>query len=290
MIIGGSKRAVIDNIQKYANAGLLNHKVEINDASLNQNQRINLIHDYLQLIKMPKYHVNNLIARGLADVLTELLNTKTTFSGLEKIKNITGGAIITSNHFSPLENTVVRKTLWQIKHRRLFIVSEDTNLLTNGFIGFLLKYYDTIPVSPDVEYIGKVFPKMIKGVLNDNNFILIYPEQEMWFNYRKPRPPKRGAYYYAAKFHVPIISCFVEIIDLQEPDNYEFNKVKFKMHILDPIYLDPNKSVRENSIEMMQRDYQQKKKAYEQIYDEKLTYNFNIKDIAGWRAGTNKNN
>lgn len=284
MIIGGSKRAVIDNIKRYANAGLLNHKVEINDATLNQKQRVALIYNYLKLIKTPQYKVNNLLARGIADILTEFINTKTTFSGLEKIKGINGGAIVTSNHFSPLENTVVRKTLWQIKHRRLFIVSKDTNLLIKGFIGFLLKYYDTIPISPDVEYIGKIFPRMLKEALNENNFVMIYPEQEMWFNYRKPRLPKRGAYYYAAKFHVPIISCFVEIIDLQEADNSEFNKLRFKMHVLDPIYPDPNKGVRENSIDMMQRDYQQKKKAYEQIYNEKLTYDFHTKDVAGWRS------
>lgn len=283
MIIGGSKKEVVANIQKYADANELNHKVEVNDASLNRKQSSKLIQDYVQLTKTFKYRVNNLLARGAADVVTELLNTKTTFTGLDKIKDITGGAIVTSNHFSPLENTVVRKTLWQVKHRRLFIVSEDTNLLTGGPIGFLLKYYDTIPVSSDMEYLGTTFPREIKRALDGQNYVLIYPEQEMWFNYRKPRPPKRGAYYYAAKFHVPIISCFVEIIELPKRDNDEFNKVRFRMHVLDPIYLDPNKSVRENSIEMMQRDYRQKRVAYERIYGRQLNYHFNRNDIAGWR-------
>ena len=38
----------------------------------------------------------------------------------------------------------------------------------------------------------------------------------MWYNYRKPRPLKQGAYYYAAKNNVPIISCFTEIIDKEK--------------------------------------------------------------------------
>ena len=49
-------------------------------------------------------------------------------------------------------------------------------------------------------------------------------EQEMWFNYRKPRPPKRGAYYYAAKFNVPIVSFFVEIRDMDEKENERKNR------------------------------------------------------------------
>ena len=284
MIIGGSKKDVIANIQKYANAGLLNHKVEVNDASLSRQESADLMQNYIQLTKSFKYRANNLLARAAADVLTELLNTNTTFTGLEKIRNITGRAIVTSNHFSPLENTVIRKALWQIRHRRLYIVSEDTNLLTGGPVGFLLKYYDTIPVSTDTNYIGKIFPELLRQALDNENYVLIYPEQEMWFNYAKPRPPKRGAYYYAAKFRVPIISCFVEIIELPKQDNDEFNQVKFKMHILDPIYLDPKKSVRENSIEMMHQDYQQKRNAYEQIYHKHLDYHFKMEDIVGWRG------
>lgn len=84
MIIGGSKKDVIANIQKYANAGLLNHKVEVNDASLSRQESADLMQNYIQLTKSFKYRANNLLARAAADVLTELLNTNTTFTGLEK--------------------------------------------------------------------------------------------------------------------------------------------------------------------------------------------------------------
>ena len=52
---------------------------------------------------------------------------------------------------------------------------------------------------------SKNFIPTIRDLLNDKSLILIYPEEEMWFNYRKPRPPKPGAYHYAAKYNVPII-------------------------------------------------------------------------------------
>ena len=123
---------------------------------------------------------------------------------------------------------------------------------------------------------------MVEDIISKNQFILIYPEQEMWFNYRKPRPLKRGAYYYAAKFNVPIISCFVEIKNIGKKENKEFYKSKYVMHVLKPIYPDANKSIRENSIMMMNKDYEQKVEAYEKAYGKKIQYDFAYDDIAGW--------
>ena len=113
--------------------------------------------------------------------------------------------------------------------------------------------------------------------------MLLYPEQEMWFNYRKPRPPKNGAYFYAAKLNVPIVSCFVEIIDLNKDDNSEFKKVKYVLHILDVLYPDKNKTVRENTDYLALTDYSLKKACYERVYGKKLTYRFEDGDIAGWK-------
>ena len=112
--------------------------------------------------------------------------------------------------------------------------------------------------------------------------MLIYPEQEMWFNYRKPRPPKRGAYYFAAKCGVPVISCFTEMTELDERDNEQFKKVRYILHVLPPIYPEKGLTVRENSLKMMERDYEQKKRAYESAYGKPLSYEFSKKDIAGF--------
>ena len=54
------------------------------------------------------------------------------------------------------------------------------------------------------------------------------------------------------------------------------------MHVLKPIYPDPKKTVRQNSIDMMNQDYAQKVEAYERAYGKKLTYDFEEDDIAGW--------
>ena len=104
----------------------------------------------------------------------------------------------------------------------------------------------------------------------------------MWFNYRKPRPPKRGAYHFAAKLNAPVISCFVEMIDTPEKDTNEFFKVKYRIHILDVLYPDASLSVRDNSQSMCEKDYKLKKDVYERIYGKKLCYKFETDDIAGW--------
>lgn len=104
----------------------------------------------------------------------------------------------------------------------------------------------------------------------------------MWFNFRKPRPTKRGAYYYAAKFQMPVISCFVEMIDENEVDRDDFMKVRYRIHVLPLIYPDPNLSIRDNSVLMNEKDYQQKKEAYEKAYGKELEYSFDKADIAGW--------
>ena len=49
------------------------------------------------------------------------------------------------------------------------------------------------------------------------------------------------------------------------------------------MYPDKDVSPRTNSINMLNQDYSWKKTAYEKLYNEKLDYTFNVKDIAGWR-------
>ena len=153
-----------------------------------------------------------------------------------------------------------------------------------GVIGFLMNYADTIPISTEPRYLIKDFPSILKERLVDKRHaVLLYPEQEMWFNYRKPRPPKNGAYFYAAKLNVPIISCFVEMVDLPEDDTEEFKKVKYILHILDVLYPDPDKSVKENTEALGEADYMLKKNCYETVYGKELTYTFDSSDIAGWK-------
>lgn len=285
MIIGDNKGRVIANIKKAIENGEYNKKVEVGDPNLTAKEQEEIIRNYMAKQDKLGYKINSKIANVILSTVTNMENKETEFVGLENIKDITGGAIITSNHFNPLDNIIIQKLARDMGKKKLYIVGQVTNLAMDGFIGFMMNHSNIIPISRQVSYLKKEFAKTIKNKLREDNYILIYPEEEMWFNYKKPRTLKPGAYYYAAKNNVPIISCFVEMINTNAIDNLEFYKVKHVLHILPPIYPDSSKTAKENSVIMMQKDYEQKKQAYEQAYNKKLDYDFEIEDIAGWIRG-----
>lgn len=281
-MIGDNKDKVIYNIQKAVKEKDFNRKVEIGDPNLTIEQEEQIIKKYMENQNKISYKIKTKFARLIISIGTKVIHNETEIIGIDNIKNIDTGAIITSNHFNPLDNLLIQKLIKQIGKDRLYIVSQVSNFAMDGIIGFLMNYSDTIPLSKRVTFIKKQFSKIIKEKLYNKDYILIYPEEEMWFNYRKPRPPKKGAYYYAAKNNVPIISCFTEMIDKESENDYESCEIKHILHILPPIYPDSNKTAKENSIEMMKKDYEQKKEAYEKAYNKKLNYTFENEDIAGW--------
>ncbi len=285
MIIGDNRAAVIENIRRSAESGDFFAKVETNDPVLTTEESNKIIQEYLKNRNTASFRLKTCAARQVANFLTFALNRNTEIVGLEKAKNVSGGAIITSNHFSPIENTGIRLIARRLGRKRINIVSQETNLAMPGFIGFLMNYADIVPISDNIHYTQREFLGVLSELMKKDEFVLIYPEEEMWFNYRKPRPPKPGAFYYASRLNVPVISCFIEMRDLPEMDNKEFHKVKFIVHVLDVLTPDPQKSVKENCAEMQSTDYALKKAIYENVYGKPLDYSFEPSDIAGWVGG-----
>lgn len=284
MIFGDNRRAVIENIRTCAENGDFHSKVELGDPVLSAEQNRNITDAYLENRKRLTFKLKTAIAVTMAQIATRMINKNTEIVGLEKIPQNLGGVLITSNHFSPVENTVIRHLTNTLGRRRLNIISQTTNFAMPGVIGFLMNYADTIPISTEPRYLARDFLSVLKEKLVlRKEAVLLYPEQEMWFNYRKPRPPKGGAYFFAAKLNVPIISCFVEIVDMPKDDTPEFRQVKYILHVLDVLFPDAEKSVRENTEILSELDYALKKACYETVYGKKLTYTFENSDIAGWK-------
>lgn len=282
MILMERREQAIRNMCEATKRGELNSKAEPDDPQVTDEQRLAMCKESMRARAKRAYRVRNRIARGIIDLATFSVNRNTTIDGLEKIEGITGGAVVTSNHFSPIDNTVVRHTVRQTGRKRLPIVCQADNYAMTGLFGFMMRNADTIPITLDHTWMTHEFDDMVASELKAGNFVLIYPEQEMWFNYRKPRPCKRGAYYLAAKNRVPVVSCFVEILDRENRKASDFVDVSYAMHVLDPIYPDPDKSARASSFEMCQKDYEQKRAAYEKAYGKPLDYTFRAEDIGGW--------
>ena len=227
--------------------------------------------DYLRRKPISKW--KTFWAKRLAALLKPIVkkDLQITVAGKENLMGIKGGAIITSNHFSIYENIAV----WQVadlvpgKHR-FYRVIKGLNYFQPSWIGFLMKNCDTLPLSTNLKTM-RLFGDALEKILKDDGLVLVYPEQAMWWNYRKPRPPKAGAYLYAAKFNVPIIPCFVTMEDTDRIDEHGFPKQKYTVHVMPPLYPDPAKSMRQNEREMQAENYRLCREKYEQIYGESLT-------------------
>ena len=116
------------------------------------------------------------------------------------------------------------------------------------------------------------FMKAVDTILQRGDFILIYPEQSMWWNYRKPKPLKIGAYKLAAKNNVPIIPIFITMEDskIKGEDGYPIQE--YTVNIEKPIYPDENLSIKENTEKMKEENFQVWKKIYEDFYKIPLEY------------------
>lgn len=285
MIIGGSKKEVIKNIETNINNNEFNKKVEVGDPNLTEEEKSKYIKKFYQNQKSPIYFIKNKIANKTVKKIAKEIYPNINIIGLEKLDyvDLTNGAIITSNHFNPLDSYNIRKIVEEKLHKKLYIVVQDTNLAMPGALGFLFNNIEVIPLSKSPNYIIKKFMPELKKILSKGNFVLIYPEEEMWFNYKLPRPCKRGAYQFAHELDVPVISCFVKMTDTNITDNNEFNIVKYDVFINKVIYPEKNESIKSDSRKMAEVDYETRKKAYEDAYNKELKYEFDIKDIAGWK-------
>ena len=286
MILGDNREAVINNIKTYAENGEFHNKVELNDPVLTAEENRAITDNYMENREHLTFKLKSVIAVTIAKIATKLINKDTKIIGIEKIPADLQGVIITSNHFGPLENTIIRHLTNKLKRRKLNIISQTTNFAMKGPIGFLMNYANTIPISTEPRYLARDFLSVMKEKLVEKKeAVLLYPEQEMWFNYRKPRPPKNGAFFYSTKLNIPIVSCFVEIVDKDKDDTDEFKKVKYILHILDVLYPDKSKSSKENVEYLAETDYRLKKECYEKVYEKPLSYTFENSDIAGWKKG-----
>ena len=224
--------------------------------------------------------IKNVLANRMGEkYLKDLIKNKKLIikdiKGLENLENVKTGAMITCNHFNPNDfltiEQVFRKTN-QIKTKKLYKVIREGNY-TNfpGFPGFLFRNGDTLPLSTNTSTMIE-FMKAVDTILQRGDFILIYPEQSMWWNYRKPKPLKIGAYKMAAKNNVPVIPIFITMEDSEIIGDDGEPVQEYTVNIAKPIYPDENLSIKENTEKMREENAKVWKEIYEDFYKIPLEY------------------
>ena len=112
----------------------------------------------------------------------------------------------------------------------------------------------------------------VNQLLKDGNFVLVYPEQSMWWNYRKPKPLKKGAYIFSAKNNVPVLPCFITMKDSDIMGEDGFFVQEYTIHIGAPIYPDESLPYGKKIEKMMNDNFDVWKNIYETEYQIPLSY------------------
>ena len=201
--------------------------------------------------------------------------------GLENLENVKTGAIITCNHFNPFDSFTVEKVFRMtshIKNKKLHKVIREGNY-TNfpGLYGFFFRNCDTLPLSSNKQTMIK-FMKAVDEILQRGDFILIYPEQSLWWNYRKPKPLKDGAFRFAVRNNVPVVPIFITMQDSEIIGDDGFPIQEYIVNVEKPIYQNEELSEKENVENMKNKNYEVWKKIYEDFYKIPLEYTTEIKE------------
>lgn len=234
--------------------------------------------DYLRTKRKDKFKTkvaNKIGKRFLDDLLKDNKLIIKDVKGIENMSAVKTGAMVTCNHFNPFDSFTVETVFrmsGQSKDKKLYKVIREGNY-TNfpGFYGFLFRNCDTLPLSSNKRTMVE-FMKAVETILQNGDFILIYPEQSLWWNYKKPKPLKSGAFKIATKNHVPVIPIFITMEDSNIIGEDGFPVQEYIVNIEKPIYPNENLSNKENINIMKEKNFQIWKDIYEDFYKIPLEY------------------
>ena len=117
------------------------------------------------------------------------------------------------------------------------------------------------------------FMSAVHTLLQSGESILIYPEQAMWYNYKKPRPFKVGGFRMAYRANVPVLPVFITMTDdPQRKDEYGFPLARHTLHVLPPVYPDLELGEKRGAERMKEQAFALYKAKYEEVYGVPLQY------------------
>lgn len=269
-----TRTEVLRRIEQYEKAGIFDRDVEDDPEG---RELLPFEVDYLR--KSMKSKLQTRYAFKVAHWFVGVLVQKKQFvikeiKGIENLKNLKSGAIITCNHFNAFDSFAMQLAYEKagLRKKKLYrIISEANYTAFPGFYGFLMRNCNTLPLSSN-RLTMKKFMLSVNAILQAGHFILIYPEQSMWWNYRKPKPLKKGGFTFAAGNNVPVLPCFITMEDTDVMDGDGYPVQAYTIHVAPPIYPDDNKNKAENAMAMMEKNYEVWKAIYEETYGIPLSY------------------
>ncbi len=193
--------------------------------------------------------------------------------GIENFTAVKGGKIVTCNHFNVCDNYAVWVALRDHMDKKMIykVIREGNYTNPPKPFGFLMRHCNTLPLSSQSATMKK-FLRAVKVLLERGETILIYPEQSMWWNYRKPKPMQDGAFVLAVRNKTPIVPIFITMEDSDILDNDGFFVQEYTIHILPAIYPNQLLSRTQARETMKQENYKAWVRVYEEFYNTPLVY------------------
>ncbi len=272
--VSPERRAILERIEEYERAGRFDEDVE------NDPEAPELLPDQVDyLCKKLSSKISRKIANAIGDKYFLDLIKKDVLvidgvEGEEYLGALKNGAIVTCNHFSAFDNYVVFHCIRKyLPKKYLYKVIREGNY-TNfpGLYGFLFRHCNTLPLSRNRRTMMN-FMSAVNTLLTQGESVLIYPEQAMWWNYRKPRPFKVGGFKMAYRANVPVVPTFITMRhDETRTDESGYPVQRHTLHVMPPIYPDPSLGEKLGAQKMCDEAYALCKAKYEEVYGETLTY------------------
>ena len=195
-------------------------------------------------------------------------------TGEEYLSVLQKGAVVTCNHFSAFDNYIVFHCIRKALPKKYLykIIREGNYTNFPGLYGFFFRHCNTLPLSSNRRTMIN-FMSSVNELLKRGESVLIYPEQEMWWNYKKPRPYKVGGFKIAYRAGVPVLPTFITMQDdpaRLDGDGYPVQR--HTLHILPPVYPDVSLGEKQGAEKMKNEAYEACVKKYEEVYQKKLSY------------------
>ena len=272
--ISDERKEILQRIEEYERAGRFDEDVE-NDppAPVLMPDKV----DYLckKLSSKIKMRTANFIGdRYFLNLIKKDILVIDGVYGEENLSALKDGAVVICNHFSAFDNYILFHCIRKFMPKKwLYMVIREGNY-TNfpGLYGFLFRNCNTLPLSSNRRTMMNML-SACDTLLKRGETLLIYPEQAMWWNYRKPRPFKIGGFKIARRANVPVIPTFITMEhDKERVDGDGYPVQRHTLHIMPAVYPDPNLGEKEGAQKMMEECFAAVKAKYEEVYKVPLTY------------------
>ena len=272
--------AVVKKIEEYERAGRFAEDVEDDPPTIPLDPDDI---DYLRRSPLAKARTAAAFsaARRFVNKLTD--DKKLIIKEIRGIENLTGletGAVLTCNHFNAFDSFAMQIAVdsAKLKNRKLYRVIREGNYTSfPGFYGFLMRNCNTLPLSSNHKTLKK-FMEATDTLLGRGHLVLVYPEQSMWWNYRKPKPLKNGAFTFAVKNNVPVIPCFITMRDTDLVGDDGFFVQEYTIHIGKPLEPDRDLPYSKKVQALADENYRIWKEIYEREYGMPLRYTTETKN------------